>query len=459
MKIIVCGAGNVGFSIASYLEKYDNDIVVIDQSEELVRRISDRHDIQGICGYASDPSILTRAGAAEADLIIAVTHHDEVNMVACEVAHALFNVPTKIARIRNQAYLDPQWVHLFDDFNLSIDVTISPEIEVARSIGQSLSVPGVFRVSPLVDGLVNIIGVKCTLDTPIINTPITHITSIFPEAEMRVVAINRPTHSFLPNDKETLLPGDEVLFAVSHDKVVEALKAFGQYETDKRRVIIVGAGNVGLSLAQNLEDLLPDLDVRIIEKLKNRAREISKYLTDTLVLHGDALDSEVLEEAGVENTDTIVAVTEDDKVNTLTSLLAKRSGAKRAVALVNNTASHPLVTSLGVDAIISPKEITVSSILEHVRRGHIRSIHILKQGFAEIFEGEIQENSSLTGASLLDIEIPGKVLLAAIVRDRTVLMPSANITLQLNDRIVLVVASESIIETEKLFSTRLEYFR
>ncbi len=457
MKIIICGAGNVGFSIATYLEKYDHDIVIIDSSPDLVSRISDRHDIQGICGFASEPDVLIQAGAHEADMLIAVTRSDEVNMVACEVAHALFNVPTKIARIRNQSYLAPQWVHLFDDSNLSVDVTISPETEVAKSIQRSLLIAGAHRVIPLAGNAVDIIGVKCTSETPIVNTPLTHITSLFPDAELRIVAIYRSLQAFIPDDKTVLLAGDEVLFAVNHEKVYQALQAFGLYENEKRRIIILGAGNIGLYLAQQIEELLPELDVRIIEKSRERALFISKHLTETVILHGDALDGEVLEEAGVESTETVIAVTEDDKVNTLASLLAKRYGAKRARALISNPTSRPLVTSLGIDSIIDPREITVSSILRHVRRGYIRSVQTLLEGFAEVFEAEIQEHSRLSGATLLDIEIPGKVRIAAVVRSNEVIIPTTATTLQLNDKIVLIVTSDSISDIEKLFTARLGY--
>ena len=458
MKIIVCGCGNVGFNIATYLEKYDNHVVATDNSPELVRKISDRHDIQGVCGFASDPEVLSRAGAQDADMIIAVTHHDEVNIVACEVAHALFNIPTKIARIRNQAYLQPQYVHLFDETNISIDVTISPEVEVARAISHGLTVPGAFRIIPMADGRINIIGVKCTAATPIINTPITHITSIFPEVNFRVVAIYRDSGPMIPQENELILAGDEVFFAAAQEQVVAAIKAFGHYESHERRIIILGCGNVGLCLAQMVEKSLPNIDVRLIESSQERAQLISKQLSRSIVINGDSLEGEILEEAGVSTTETVIAVTQDDKVNTLASLLAKRLGAKRAQALINNPSSNSLVTSLGVDSVINPREITVSSILQHVRRGYIRSVHTLKEGLGEIIEAEVHENSGLIGSSLLDIEVPGQIMVAAILRKAEAIIPSQTTTIQLEDRIIMVVAKQTIKEVEKMFSARLEYF-
>jgi len=458
MKLIICGAGQVGLSIANYLEQYGNHIVVIDQSVELVQQISDRHDIQAIQGFASDPEVLAKAGAANADMFIAVTQSDEINMVACEVAHALFNIPTKIARIRNQAYLKPEWIHLFEKENICIDSIISPEIELARSIRRSLSVLGAFNIIHMGDNRVKVIGIKCTVDTPIVNTPISHITSLFPEVNIRIIAIMRGNHCFIPHEKEVIISGDDIYFAVENEHVPIAMKAFGHYSQEKRRVLILGGGIVGLTLAQEIEVHVEDINVRIIEKFKDRAEFISRSLETSQVLCGDALDSEVLSEAGVEFMETVVAVTHDDNVNTLASLLAKRCGAGRALSLINNPGSIPLVTSLGVDAVINPRAITVSTILNKVRRGHILGVHTLREDFGELIEAEVHENSSLSGLKVSEVDSPNEIKVAAIIRKDDVIIPTASTIFHLDDRVVVMAVNSAIKDIERLFSARLDYF-
>lgn len=458
MRLIICGAGKVGLSIANYLEQYDNDIIIIEQSVELVQQISDRHDIQAIQGFASDPEVLKKAGAENADMIIAVTQSDEINMVACEVAHALFKIPTKIARIRNQAYLKPEWLHLFSEINICIDSVISPEIELARSIRRSLSVPGAFSIIYMGDDKVEVVGIKCVADTPIVNTPISHITSLFPDVNIRIVAIVRGNRCFVPHEKEAILNGDDIYFAAARDHVAVAMKAFGHYTQENRRILILGGGVVGMTLAQEIEGHTQGMSVRIIEKSKERAEFISRSLEGTYVLCGDALDSEVLIEAGVELTETVVAVTQDDNVNTLASLLAKRCGAGRSLCLINNHGSIPLVTSLGVDAVINPRAITVSTILNKVRRGHIIAVHTLREDFGELIEAEVHENSSLSGLKVSEIDSPGEIKVAAILRKDDAIIPTPSTIFQLDDRVIVMAVKSVIKDVERLFSARLDYF-
>ncbi|MGB0935542.1 MAG: Trk system potassium transporter TrkA [Alphaproteobacteria bacterium] len=457
MKVIVCGAGRVGFSIATYLERFNNDVVVIDKSAKLVRHIAERHDMQAIEGFASDPAVLKRAGAEDADLLVAVTQHDEVNMISCEVAHALFDVPKKIARVRNQAYLNPEWRNLFDNNNISIDVTISPEVEVARSIARSLTVPGALSVSPLSEKKVYVIGVKCTQQTPVVNTPLTHITSLFPLAELNVVAMKRQSYFFIPDQKEKLLDGDEVYFTVFRDKIPHAMQVFGYEDQSSHRVVILGGGNVGVVLAEALHEKDEKIITRIVELQEDRAQQIARDMDDIEVLQGDALTSDVLLEAGIAITDTVVAVTEDDRVNILGSLLAKRLGAKRAMALINNPSSNPLVSSLGVDSVINPREVTVSSVLRHVRRGHIQSVYTICEGLGEIIDATVDARLGLAGAELIDIEVPGEIKLAAVVRDGEVFFPYDSMTIEMNDRLIIMAKHSSVAEVEKIFSPRVDY--
>jgi trk system potassium uptake protein TrkA len=253
MRVIICGAGQVGFNLATYLSENDNHVTVIDQSQELINKINERLDVRAICGFASHPNVLEKAEADDAEMIIAVTQSDEVNIVACETAGSLFNIKTKVARIRTQAYLDPRWSKMYNPDRLNIDLVISPELEVARSIGRSLTVPGAFDIISLSEGKVKIIGVKCTFDTPIVNTPITHLTSLFPYIDICVVGIMRGDQAILPTPNDILHAGDEVYFAVDQKKISEAMRAFGYQGSESRRLLILGGGNIGLCLAQEIE--------------------------------------------------------------------------------------------------------------------------------------------------------------------------------------------------------------
>ena len=457
-RVIICGAGQVGYNIARYLSHYDVHITCIEQDRELVTKISDKLDIQGICGSASHPEVLERAGVKDADVFLAVTQVDEVNMVACEIAHALFDVKTKIARIRNKAYLGSKWGRIFDPGNLSVDVVISPEAEVAKSIAHSLTVPGAFAVYTLCEENIRVVGVKCTMDTPVVNTPLTHIASLFPDVEMSVLGIIREEKYIIPSEDEILRKGDDVYFCCEASEVDKAMQAFVPNPDESSRVMILGGGNIGLTLAQEIEKNFPKTAIRLIEKNKERAEAISRELKNTVVLCGEALDSDILKEGGVMATEMVVAVTADDRVNTLSALLAKRHGAKHVQALVNNRSYAPLVTSLGVDAVINPRAITVSRILEHIRRGKVLSVHSIREGFGEIIEVEVNENSNLIGSTIGEITEPNKMIVGAVWRAGKVLVPLPDLAIQNDDRMVMMVSSNMIPKIEKLLSEQLSYF-
>ncbi len=458
MKVIVCGAGQVGFNIARHLAMENNDVTVIDQEPELIRRISDTLDAQGIVGHASNPDVLEQAGIADADIIIAVTYADEVNMVACQVAHSLFDVPTKIARIRQQSYLQPIYANLFTRDHMPIDVIISPEIEVARAVTRRLEVPGAFEMIPLVDGRVKLIGVKCEDSCPLINTPLRQLTQLFPDLNIVIVGIMRESKPMVPTADDSMVPGDEVYFVVDSEQVRRAMSAFGHEEPEARRLLIFGGGNIGLFLAQEVEREHTWVKTKIIEGRKERADKISGLLENTMVICGDVLDSEILAEANVANTETVVAVTNDDETNILASLLAKRYGCQRAITLINKSTYEPLIGSLGIDVVVSPRNITVSTILQHVRRGRIHSVHTLREGFGELIEAEALQTSELVGKPLKEVELPQGVLLGAIVRDGKMICPRGTTVVQAKDRVVLFAAEEVIREVEKMFAVQLEYF-
>lgn len=458
MKVIVCGAGQVGSNIARYLASENNDVTVIDQSQRLIQVLTDSLDVKGMVGFASNPDVLEAAGAGDADMIIAVTFSDEVNMVACQVAHSLFSVPTKIARVRQQSYLQPIWADLFSRDHLPIDVIISPEIEVARAVIRQLQVPGAQDMVSMGDGKVKIIGVRCGEDCPVVNTPLRQLSNLFPNLHMTVVCIIRDDLPFVPDGNEQMLPGDTVYFAVDSDHASRAMSAFGHDEPEARRIVIIGGGNIGLFLAQQLEIEHPGVKVKMIESNAERAEKVAGALKRATVLRGDALDVSILKEANIGNAETVVAVTNDDETNVLASLLAKRHGCQRAMTLVNKTDYDSLMTTLGIDVVVSPRVLTVSTILQHVRRGRIRAVHSLGNGFAEIIEAEALETSSLVGPLLRDADLPAGVIVGAILRGDQVILPRGDTEVEANDRVILLAMASSVKKVEKLFSVRLEFF-
>ncbi|MFQ5974025.1 MAG: Trk system potassium transporter TrkA, partial [Alphaproteobacteria bacterium] len=422
MKAVICGAGQVGGNIARELAAEGIDITVVDQRRDLIQKFADSLDVKALVGHASHPDVLEAAGVGDCDMIIAVTFADEVNMVACQVAHSLFNVPMKIARLRARSYLKPIWADLFSRDNMPIDVIISPEIEVARAIGRRLTVPGAFDMIPLADNRLRLLGVRCAEDCPILNTPLRQLTTLFPDLHILTVGIVRDGKQIVPTGDDQFFPGDEVYLVVDSEHVGRAMVAFGHEEPEARRVVILGGGNIGLSLAEDIEQRNSGVTVRLIEISQERAEIVAQGCPKTVVIHGDALDPEILEEANVANAETIIAVTNDDEVNILSSLLAKRYGAERAVTLVNSGGYSPLMGPLGIDVVVSPRAITVSTILQHVRRGRIRSVHSIRENFGEIIEAEALETSSLVGRPLRQAKLPRGVIIAAVLHNGAVNM-------------------------------------
>ena len=458
MKIIICGAGQVGTSIASQLAVEHNDVTVIDWSAELINRIGKSLDVQGIVGYASHPDVLDMADARNADMLIAATLSDEVNMIACQIAHSLFGVQTKIARIRTQQYIEPQWRDLFSQDNLPIDVIISPEHEVAKAILRRLQVPGAFDAISFADGRVQFLGIHIEEDCPLIDTPLSQLTELFPGLAIRILGIRRGEHTIVPSAGDQMLVGDDVYIVTDTEHRERTLSAFGHEESAARRLIMIGGGNVGLFVAKELEEQSSNVNLKIIEASQERAEQIAGNLEKTVILSGDALDSEMLREANVSMADAVIAVTNDDQVNILASLLAKGEGCERAITLVSDTVYRPLMSSLGIDVFIDPRATTVSTILHHVRRGRIRNLHSLPAMGAEVLEVEAMETSQVVGKSILDLELPQGVLFGALVRDDDVIIPRGETVIQKDDRVILFSLVDQIKKVEQLFSVQLDYF-
>ncbi len=458
MKVVVCGAGQVGSNIARHLATEANHVTIIDHAPDLVRKISDSLEVRGIVGHASHPGVLERAGARDADMLIAVTHSDEVNMVACQVAASLFNVPTRIARVRSQNYLQPAWADLFSRENLPIDVIISPEAEIARAISRRLQVPGAFDNIPLAEGRVQVIGVRCTEECPILDTPLRQLTELFPDLNIVILAILRGGEAVLPRGEERLKAGDDVYFVVDSAQVARGMAAFGHEEPEAHRIVIVGGGNIGLYLAQEIENEHPGVSAKVIEQNKERAEFAAQSLSRSVVIHGNALEAEILEEANAEAAEAVVAVTNDDEVNILSSLLAKRAGARRAMTLVSNMSYEPLIATLGVDVVVVPQAITVSTILQHVRRGRIRSVHSLRENLGEVIEAEAMETSRLIGRAIKDADLPKGIVIGALIRDDRVIIPRLDTVVKAKDRVIIFARPEAIRAVEKIFAVSLQFF-
>jgi len=458
VKVVVCGAGQVGSNIARHLATEANHVTVIDHAPDLVRKISDSLEVRGIVGHASHPGVLERAGARDADMLIAVTHSDEVNMVACQVAASLFNVPTKIARVRSQSYLQPAWADLFSREKLPIDVIISPEIEVARAISRRLQVPGAFDNIPLAEGRVQVIGVRCSEECPILDTPLRQLTELFPDLNIVILAILRAGQAVLPRGEERLKAGDDVYFVVDSTQVSRGMAAFGHEEPEAHRIVIVGGGNIGLYLAQEIENTHPGVRAKVIEQNKERAEFAAQSLSRSVVIHGSALEVEILEEANADAAEAVVAVTNDDEVNILSSLLAKRAGARRAMTLVNNMSYESLIATLGVDVVVVPQAITVSTILQHVRRGRIRSVHSLRENLGEVIEAEALETSRLIGRAIKDADLPKGIVIGALIRDERVIIPRLDTVVKAKDRVIIFARPEAIRAVEKIFAVSLQFF-
>jgi trk system potassium uptake protein len=458
MKVIVCGAGQVGASIAQQLSSENNDVTVIDRSAETIHRINETMDVQALQGHAAFPDVLERAGIAGADMIIAVTQNDEVNMIACQVAHSLFGVPVKVARVRSQNYLDPAWGNLFSRDHLPIDLIISPEMEVARSVVRRLHVPGASEMISFVDDRVRVVGVALGEECPLVDTPLRQLTALFPDLHIRIMAIMRGETLMVPTADDQMLIGDEVFFAVDTQHLVRSMDAFGHNEKESRRVVIIGGGNIGLFIARLMQEEFSSLNLKIIERQKERAEYVADQLTGVDVLQGDSLSGEILAEANVQMAEAVIAVTNDDQVNVLSALLAKRKGAKHAMPLVNNASYAPLMRSLGIDAVINPRSITVSRILQQVRKGRIRGVHSLRDGAAEIVEAEALETSPLVGVPLRDVDLPDGIVLGAIARGSEIFIPRGDTVIEAGDRIVAITRRETIKKMEKLFAVRLGFF-
>jgi len=457
MRIIICGAGQVGWQIARQLSGERHDVVLIDRDERLVQQVNDALDVQGIAGHASHPDVLDRAGAADCDLLIAATASDEVNIVSCEIAAALFSVPRRIARLRAPAYMRPEYADLYQAQNLSIDVVISPEQEVAAAALSRLDAPTTFDTETFMVGRVRLLAMALTESCPILNTPLRHLDQTFYGLRAVVVGLRRGGRFFAPEPYDQLHAGDRAYVVTPEEDVARTLDIFGLPARPIRRVVLIGAGNIGQAVARVL-DTRPEVTLRLIESDRDRAEAAAERLRRAVVLHGDGMSADLMAEAGVPKADAVLTLTANDHVNILAAIRARQAGAGMVVALINDPSLLTLASSLGIDAQISPRAVSVSSILRHIRRGRVRDVYALGDAEAELIEAQVLPGSPLAGKTVRDLELPKGALIAAIEKPGALLKPRPDTRLDPGDLVLIFALSGDIEEVERLLQVSADWF-
>lgn len=458
MKVIICGAGQVGWQIARQLSGERNDVTLVDQNADLIRRATDVLDVQGIVGFASYPDVLERAGARDADMIIAATHSDEVNMVTCEVAHAIFAIPRKIARLRAQSYLDAIYSDLYRRDHLPIDVVISPEREVAEAALQRLAAPSTFDTETFFAGKAQLLGIQLDADCPVLNTPLRQLNELFPSLRAIVVGVRRQGRLFAPDPSDQVFAEDQIYVLTHSEDMNRALDIFGKKTKKQERIVIIGGGNVGLAVARALEARTDRVRARIIEKNRARAEKAADSLERTIVLNGDGMDIDILMEAAIDRADAVLAVTDDDKTNLLVAVRAKQAGCRMSIALVNDPTLAPLIGALDIDAYINPRATTVSSILRHIRHGKVRAIYSIGDAEAEVIEAQVLSTSPLAGRLIRDIEFPEGVLVGGIMKGDRVLKPTGDTRIDVGDVLAIFALTKDVPEVERLLQVSVDFF-
>ena len=458
MKIIVCGAGQVGEQIARRLSDEGHDVTVIDTDAALIRRVTDKLDVGGVVGHASHPDVQERAGAVDADMIFAVTHLDEVNMIACQIAHTEFNVPQKVARIRAQSYLEERWSDLFRRDHMPIDVIISPETEVARVTVSRIQQPAAFDMASFLDDKVQVAAVRLGEDCAVVNTPLRQLTELFSTLKALVLGYRRDGVIYRAAPDEQLLCGDQIYVLSTAEDMDRTLSIFAGDSRTVRNVVLIGAGNVGVAVAEALAKDSSHIRMRLIERNRARAEQAADRLDDVIVLHGDALDPEILEEANISRADAVVALTDDDRVNLLVSALCKQARVPQTIALTNNPVFANISGTLGVDVVVNPRAATASTILRHVRRGRVRAVHSIGEGDAEVLEAQVLSTSQIAGKTLKDAGFPEGALVGAVMSHGEIKLPHADLVINEDDRVVVFALRDAVKDVERQFRVSVDFF-
>jgi trk system potassium uptake protein TrkA len=450
MKIIILGAGQVGSSVAETLASEANDITIVDTDVKRLRELQDRLDLRTVIGHASHPAVLAQAGADDADMIIAVTNSDEINMIAAQIAFTIFHTPTKIARVRATEYLSH--TELFAQESLPVDVLISPEQLITEYILRLIEHPGALQVLDFAGGRVRLVGLKAFYGGPLVGHELRTLREHMPGVETRVAAIFRRGRAIIAEGNTIIEADDEVFFLAAKKHIRAVMGELRRLDKPIKRVIIAGGGNIGRRLAKTLEK---DYQVKLIDHNPNRADAISQELDKTIVLLGDAADEDLLLEENIEHTDVFCAVTNDDEANVLSAMLAKRLGARKVMALINRTAYVDLVQGGVIDIAISPQQVTIGSLLTHIRRGDVSVVHSLRRGAAEAIEAVAHgdsQSSKVVGRAIEDIKLPAGISIGAIVRGDEVIIAHHDTVIEAEDHVILfLVDKKRIPEVERLF--------
>ena len=451
MKILILGAGQVGRTAAQHLSREEaNEVTVVDVNEDTLRDLQDRSDVRTVAGNAALPAVLEAAGAAEADVIVALTSSDEVNIVACQVAFTLFRTPTKIARIRAAEYSTRS--RLFGADGLAVDVIVNPEQLVTEHVERLIRYPGTLQVLDFADGKVRLVGVKARRGGLLVGHSLSDLPQHLPKMQVRVVAIYRDGRSVAPEGETVIAEGDEVFFLAARDDIQRVMGELRDRDEPVRRVVIAGGGNIGFRLARQLEK---HNQVKLIERDARRARKISELLENTIVLHGDAADEELLIEENIDSADVFAAVTNPEEANILSAMLAKRLGAHKVIALINRPAYAELVESGTIDIAVSPQTVTIGALLAHVRRGDVVRVHALKRGAAEALEAVVhgeEKRSRMVGRTVGEIQLPEGATIGAVVRGDEVVMAHHDTPVLSGDHVIMFLADRRHLEAvERLF--------
>jgi len=452
MNIIICGAGRVGFTIAKLLSEQNHSITVIDQSSEDNQKINDSLDVKGIVGKATYPSILEKADAVDADMIIAVTKNDEINMLICQIAYTVFNVPKKIARIRSQDYLNPKFSKVYNKENLPIDVIISPEIEIAKSIQRKLEAPGALDNVPFAENKIRLLEISVNKSCPLINIKLNELTKKFPKLEANILGVIRKEKFIILKKNDVLEENDKAYVIINSAQMQLTLSAFGHNEKISNKILIIGGGNIGFNLAKNIEQSFDSARIKIIEKNKDRAEYIANELNNSIIINGNGLDEDVLTEANLEEIETVLALTNDDEDNLMVSVLVEKfSKDKRTMALINKPNYSLLQSSLKIDDLIDPRMNTVSSILKHVHKGTIETAYSILNGEYEVIEAEIIETSELINKELKNSDLPEEIRIGAIARGNDIIIPRSSFVFLKEDTVVFLAKRDQLPIVENMF--------
>ena len=452
MNIIICGAGRVGFTIAKLLTEQNHSITVIDQSSEDIQKINEALDVKAIVGKATSPIILENANSKEADMIIAVTKNDEINMMICQIAYSLFKIPKKIARIRAQDYLNPKFSKLYNKENLPIDVIISPEIEIAKSIQRKLESPGALDNVPFADNKIKLLEILIEETCPISEIKLNELTKKFPKLNANILGVIRDEKFIFLKKNDVMKKNDKAYVIINSLQMKETLSAFGHNEKISNKILIIGGGNIGFNLAKNIEQSFEDARLKIIEKDKTRAELIANELNNTIVINGNGLDEDILAEVNLEDVETVIALTNDDEDNLMVSVLVEKfSKNKKTMALINKPNYSLLQSSLKIDDLIDPRMTTVSSILKHVHKGTIETAYSILNGDYEVIEAEIIETSELINKELKDCELPDEIRIGAVLRKNEIVIPRSDFIFKKDDTVVFLTKKDQLPLVESMF--------